>query len=53
MHEQHVVAWEKDGLIFRLAFWDVEDWRSRSTVGLEFPTTFDARLLTDPTESDT
>ena len=52
LHEQRVVAWQKDGLIFRLGFWDVEEWRNRSTVGLEFPTIFDARLLTATAESD-
>ena len=51
LHEQRVDAWQKDGLIFRLAFWEVEEWRARSTVGLEFPTIFDARLITAPMES--
>ena len=50
-HEQRVVAWQKAGLIFRLGFWKVDAWRSRSTVGLEFPTIFDASLITDPTAS--
>ena len=51
LHEQRVVAWQRDGLIFRLGFWKVEAWRNGQTIGLEFPTIFDARLLTAPAES--
>jgi hypothetical protein len=51
IHELRVAAWQKDGLIFRLAFWKVEEWRNRSKVGLEFPTIFDASLITAPRAS--
>ena len=44
-HELDVEAWHRDGLIFRLGFWKLEEWRGSQEAGLEFPVIFEARVL--------
>lgn len=44
-HEIEARAWHRDGLIFRLGFWRVEEWRQGHKVGLDYPTIFEVRLI--------
>ena len=38
-------AWHRDGLVFRLGFWKLEEWRQGHKVGLDYTTIFEVRLI--------
>ena len=44
-HEIEARAWHRDGLVFRLGFWKLEEWRQGHKVGLDYPTIFEVRLI--------
>ena len=44
-HETKARAWHREGLVFRLGFWKLEEWRAGHVVGLNYPTIFEVRLI--------
>lgn len=51
-HELDVAAWHKEGVIFRLGFWKLDEWRLSQNEGLEYDTIFEGSLIQDPADEE-